>query len=529
MDFLKNFKIFNIEMRKMKNKKLYVSTPIFYPNGNLHLGHLYSMTIAWSIKNFKKLNGFDVILLTGSDEHGQKIAESAFKQKMTPQEYVDIQANKFKDFWKKYKIDYDIFIRTTNKKHEKTIQTILNKLSQKKFIYKDFYEGLYSVSDEEFFTKIQAEKKDGKFFHPSSGHELKIIKEESYFLKINQFQEWLKEYINKNPNFISSKNVIKELENTFLNQKLEDLSISRNSFDWGIPFPFDKKHVAYVWIDALFSYLSPIGLFDENSNEFQEKWQNEYVEKIHVVGKEITRFHGIYWPIMLKMLDIKLPNTILSHGWLITPQGKMSKSKGNVVDPLSLLESFDCEVIKLYLMFAFSIKRDGIFEEENIKLFYNAFLANNYGNLLSRVSSMYEQNFSEKIKFDINDIDEIDQGILNSILESKKEYINWFNQFELDKAIETIFSLGKKLNNYIDITKPWLLKENKKRLKTILLILLNGIYAMTVFLNPFMPETTKEIVKFLKIKDTSLNKIEDWNKFNDVLIEKINSFFSRVK
>ncbi|AAT27801.1 methionine--tRNA ligase [[Mycoplasma] mobile] len=508
-------------------KKFYISTPIFYPNGDLHLGHLYSMSIAWAIRNYKKLKGYQTLLLTGSDEHGQKIMQSAEKNNLSPKNFVDQQAEKFKSFWKKFDIEYDVFVRTTDKKHNSVIEKILTKLNENNFIYKSFYEGLYSISDEEFLTKTQAKEVNGKFFHPVSNHELKIVKEESYFLKISQFQNWLKKYLEDYPNFISSQKVINELKSTFLNEKLEDLSISRNSFDWGIKFSFDNKHIAYVWVDALFSYLSPLELF-LNQEKFNSSW-NDDVEKIHVVGKEITRFHGIYWPIMLKMLNLPLPNKILSHGWLITSTGKMSKSKGNIVNPLDLLEEFDSETIKLYLLSAFSINRDGVFDKENIKFFYNSFLANNYGNLISRVSSLFSQNFSSKISWDQNSLDKIDYSILDKIEKSKEDFMSNFDNFEIDKAVEILIKLGNELNGYVDLTKAWLLKDDKKRLATILLILINGIYAMSAYLKIFMPLKIEKIERDFFQQNASLENIENWKKFDDIFIKKIESIFNRIK
>ncbi|MGL4252377.1 MAG: methionine--tRNA ligase, partial [Metamycoplasmataceae bacterium] len=346
-----------------KRKTFYITTPIYYPSGNLHLGHLYSTTIAWVIRNYKIKMGYDVLFGTGSDEHGQKIEKKALELKLSPQEYVDIQSKVFSSFWKDSKIDYDLFSRTTNIKHKEAIEKVFNFLLEKEFIYKGHYNGLYSVNDEEFIAEKDAFVKDNKYYHPTSKHLLEFVKEESYFFKMDNFSKWLVEYNAENPDFIIPSKIWLELKKNFIDKKLEDLSITRISFSWGIKINNDPKHVVYVWLDALFSYLTALNWTPDNeTSEYLKYWKNGD-EIVQVVGKEITRFHCIYWPIFLKALNIKLPTHILSHGWLITPEGKMSKSKGNVVDPIQLIEKYDIEVIKYFLISQINIFNDGIFDE----------------------------------------------------------------------------------------------------------------------------------------------------------------------
>lgn len=511
-----------------KQKTFFITTPIYYPSGNLHIGHLYSTTIAWVLKNFKSKLGYDVKFLTGSDEHGQKIEKKAAEAKMTTQAYVDMQTSKFIDLWKKAKINYDFFSRTTNKNHEQIVEKTFNKMLEKNLIYKGVYKGYYSVSDEEFVLETNAEKKEDGLYHPVSGHKLELIEEESYFFKMNEFSKWLVDYVEKNKNFIIPNNIWKELKANFLSKKLEDLSVTRISFEWGIKINKDPKHVIYVWLDALFNYISALGFdFEKPNNNFIKYWK-EGDEIIHVVGKEITRFHCIYWPIFLKSLDIKLPSTILSHGWLITPEGKMSKSKGNVIDPLDLLKKYDAEIIKYFFCSKISIYKDGIFSEELLLNTYNAELANTIGNLISRTISMIKQNFNRTIKYsksnDQNDID-----VIKSISNNFNKYIEHFNKFEIDLAFESMMSLARDLNKYIDLTTPWKLKEDLKRLGQVLNLLLNGSYAVLAMLEVVCPDYVNQFKSILNIKEFDFELINDLNKFDDVIVNENKIVFPRIK
>ena len=512
----------------MNKKTFYITKPIYYPSGNLHIGHLYSTTIAWVLKNYKSKKGYDVKFLTGSDEHGLKIEKKAQEIKMEPQKYVDMQTNKFIELWKKSKIDYDFFSRTTNKNHEAIVEKIFNYLLDKKLIYKGEYKGLYSISDEEFVLETQAVKKDNDFYHPVSGHKLELVEEESYFFKMNEFASWLIDYVETNDNFIIPKNIWKELKANFLSKKLEDLSVTRISFTWGIKVNKDPKHVIYVWLDALFNYISALGFdFEKPNNDFIKYWKNGD-EIVHVVGKEITRFHCIYWPIFLKSLDLKLPSTILSHGWLITPEGKMSKSKGNVIDPLDLLKKYDAEIIKYFFASKISIFKDGIFSEELLLNSYNADLANTIGNLISRTVSMIRQNFDKPIKFSISNFEE-DKNILESIKLNFEKYQNHFDKFEIDLAFEAMLELARDLNKYIDVTTPWKLKENFPRLEQVLNILLNGSYAVLSMLEIVCPDYVNEFKDILNVKNLNFENILNFEKFNEIKVNENKIIFQRIK
>lgn len=514
-------------MNKKNKKTFYITTPIYYPSGNLHIGHLYSTTLAWSIKNFKEKEGYDVKFLTGSDEHGQKIELKAKEFNMAPQEYVNMQTQKFIDFWKETKIDYDFFSRTTNKFHKKMVEEIFYKMLEKKFIYKDEYKGLYSVNDEEFIPESQAIKKGNEYFHPISNHKLEIIKEESYFFRMSMFSKWLIDYVDENPNFILPQHIWLELKNNFLNKNLEDLSITRISFKWGINVQKDPKHVIYVWLDALFNYISALGFdFQNPSNDFIKYWKNGD-EIIHIVGKEITRFHCIYWPIFLHSLNIKLPTKIISHGWIVTPEGKMSKSKGNVVDPLVLLKKYDVEIVKYYLMSKINIYNDGIFSEELLINTYNSELANTIGNLISRTIAMIKKNFNKPVCFSKSE-NQHDVFLLNSIENRFNNYRNEFNNYEVDKAIEQAINLAKDCNKYIDLTMPWLLKkELLDRLEIILNNLLNGIYACLSMLEPIMPSFISKFKSILNINFLDFDNVLNFKKFDSIVVNNNEIVFPR--
>ncbi|MGL5590493.1 MAG: methionine--tRNA ligase [Metamycoplasmataceae bacterium] len=511
-----------------KKKTFYITTPIYYPSGNLHLGHLYSTTIAWVIRNYKIKMGYDVLFGTGSDEHGQKIEKKASELKLSPQEYVDMQSKVFISFWKNSKIDYNLFSRTTNLKHKEAIEKVFNFLLEKEFIYKGYYNGLYSINDEEFISEKDAFIKDNKYYHPTSKHLLESVKEESYFFKMDKFSKWLVEYNIENPDFIIPSKIWLELKKNFIDKKLEDLSITRISFSWGIKINNDPKHVVYVWLDALFSYLTALNWAPDNeTSEYLKYWKNGD-EIVQVVGKEITRFHCIYWPIFLKALNIKLPTHILSHGWLITPEGKMSKSKGNVVDPIQLIEKYDIEVIKYFLISQINILNDGIFDERLLINTYNSDLANNIGNLVSRVVAMVNQSFDKPVKFGTEN-EQIDEQILKNISSSFEEYKSYLDNFQLDKAINSAINLAKELNKYIDLTTAWLLKDNLKRLEKVLNTLLNGIYAVLSMLEIVIPENVKNLLESLNLNYIAFEHINDFKKFDNVKLNTHNIVFNRLK
>ena len=512
-------------MNKHK-KTFFITTPIYYPSGKLHIGHVYTTTIAWTIANYKKLMGYDTKFLTGADEHGQKIEKKAFENNKSPQEYVDETIVKFKKLWKKLDINYDYFSRTTNAFHKEAVAKQFSYLLKTNKIYKGKYKGLYSIEDEEFLTKIQAIKKNNQYYHPLSNHKLKEVEEESYFLKISQYQEWWKKYLKNHPRFILPKKIINELSNNFVNKGLEDLSVTRSTFKWGVPIKEDQKHIMYVWLDALNNYISALGYNSNNDLDFQKYWVNGD-EIVHVVGKEITRFHGIYWPIILKINNLRQPTTIFSHGWIITPKGKMSKSKGNVIDPLKLLEKFDNEAIKYFFVSKIKTSQDGIFDEKLLKNTYDTELINIFGNLHSRVTSMILQNFNKPLKNKKPNL-KADKNIVNSIINKTKNFEKELNNFNIFEGFESLITLGRDLNQYIELTKPWKLINNKSRLEEVLNNLLNGVYAIFTMLSIVVPKKSKIAINSIGFKKIDFNKIFDFNKFDDKFIKKIKPLFKKL-
>ncbi|MGX9340747.1 methionine--tRNA ligase [Mycoplasma sp. 128] len=514
----------------MKNKTFYITTPIYYPNGNLHIGHFYTTTIAKTLANYKKMQGYDTFFVTGIDEHGQKIQKSAQAQGIEPQAFVDLQAEQFKKLWKDSQIEYDFFSRTTAPNHQNAIRKIFAKMLEKGLIRLGKYKGLYSISDEEYLTPSQALEIDGKFYHPSSKHELVEIEEETYFFEMSKFSTWIEAFYQENPNFMTSNKVKNELLNNFIQKGLEDLSVTRITFDWGISVvtPSQFKHVIYVWLDALFNYLTALGYLTDDETNYVKYWQNGN-EIVHVVGKEITRFHCIYWPIFLKSLDLRLPTCILTHGWIVTPEGKMSKSKGNTVDPYFLIENYGVEETKYFFMSQININNDGVFELNNFINTLNADLANNFGNLLNRTVAMLNQSFDNGIVYKKQSLESIDLEMYEQIASSFVEYQEHFDNFESDKALKAAIALSKELNLYIDKTTPWKLKDNLERLNDVLCVLLNGVYAVNVMLSVVLNNKSQKINKFLAQNELSFEKIYDFSKFDNkkCLVSEI--LFTRIK
>lgn len=483
-----------------ENKKFYITTAIAYASSKPHIGNSYDIVLADMIARYKKMMGYDVYLMTGSDEHGQKIEEKAKAQGITPKEYVDNAAAVIKEVWDSLNTSYDKFIRTTDDYHEKVIQKIFTKLYNQGDIYKSTYEGKYCVPCESFYTESQLV--DGKC--PDCGRAVIDSKEEAYFLKLSKYQDKLMDYFEQNPDFIKPESRKNEMINNFLKPGLQDLCVSRSSFKWGIPVEFDDKHVIYVWIDALSNYITGIGYDPDNSSEkFEALWPAD----LHVIGKDIVRFHTIYWPIILMALGLPLPKQVLGHPWVLVGEDKMSKSKGNVVYADELAKRFGIDAVRYYLLSEIPFGQDGTFTYESFITKFNTDLANTLGNLVNRSIAMTNKYFGGKVKAGKN-TEECDKELLACAEQSIKEYYDKMDSFHNADACEAIMNLAKRCNKYIDETTPWALAKDEAkadRLANVLYNLLECIRLLGVMLTPIIPESCESIKAQLCCDNTELS------------------------
>ncbi|MDR2656755.1 MAG: methionine--tRNA ligase [Oscillospiraceae bacterium] len=480
--------------------RFYITTPIYYPSDNLHIGHSYCSVAADTLARFKKLTGHEVYFLTGLDEHGQKVAEKAAQQGADPQAYVDAIAASTKNLWRVMDVEYDDFIRTTEPRHVKIVQQIYERLLATGDLYKSEYEGLYCTPCEAFWTQTQA--KNG--LCPDCGRPVHPEKEESYFLRLSKYQDWIIEYIESHPDFIQPKTRTNEML-AFLRSGLNDLCVSRTSFTWGVPLPFDPKHIAYVWIDALSNYITALGFGTDHDELYKKFWP----ANVHLVGKEIVRFHSIYWPIMLKMLDIPIPRQIFGHGWLLIDGQKMSKSLGNVIDPNVLCARYGSDAVRHFLLREVPFGADGNYTHAALLTRMNADLSNDLGNLISRTTAMIAQYFGGVMP-EPSDKTELEDTLESHLLTLPSEIESNMDALQFSAALAAIWRVIGECNKYIDQTTPWILAKDpgkRGRLATVLYYLAEAARFVAVLISPFMPGTPRRIFEQLGIAEPGL---KDW-------------------
>ncbi|EHD0812340.1 methionine--tRNA ligase [Staphylococcus pseudintermedius] len=497
----------------MVKDTFYITTPIYYPSGNLHIGHAYSTVAGDVIARYKRLQGFDVRYLTGTDEHGQKIQEKAQNAGMSELDYLDGMIKDIKALWEKLDISNDDFIRTTERRHTEVVEKIFEKLLSKGDIYLGEYEGWYSVPDETFYTETQLVDpvyEDGKIAggkSPDSGHEVELVKEESYFFKLSNYTDRLLAFYDAHPEFIQPPSRKNEMINNFIKPGLEDLAVSRTSFNWGVKVPSNPKHVVYVWLDALVNYVSALGYLTDDDHLFRQYWPAD----IHLMAKEIVRFHSIIWPIILMALDLPLPKKVFAHGWVLMKDGKMSKSKGNVMDPNVLIDRYGLDATRYYLMRELPFGSDGVFTPEAFVDRTNFDLANDLGNLVNRTISMINKYFDGELPAYQGPTHELDEEMEQMALDTVQAYHESMDKLQFSVALSTVWKLISRTNKYIDETTPWILAKDesqKAALGNVMAHLVENIRFAAVLLRPFLTHAPYQIFEQLHIHNEALHGFE---------------------